>query len=71
MSAADYVLDNEEIRDMTGYSRPFYQMRVLSELGIPAKRRPDNSLIVMRMHCLHPIAQKAANDIPKLKSSRK
>lgn len=70
MSATDYVLDDDEIRDLTGYSRPHYQMRVLSELGIPAKRRPDNSLIVMRMHCLHPVAQKTDN-APKLKSSRK
>lgn len=70
MSAQDYTLTDEEIKEMTGYSRPAFQLRTLKELGIPARRRPDNSLLVMRMHCLTPVALQAVSG-PKLKSSRK
>lgn len=60
-----------EIKGMTGYSRPANQLKMLASLGIPAKRRPDNSVLVMRMHCMHPAAIQGAANAPKLKSSRK
>lgn len=72
MSAAvdELALPEDEIRELTGYSRPAYQIRVLKSLGIPARRRPDNSVLVLRMHLRNPVVI-AANDGPKLKSSRK
>jgi len=70
MSAQDYALTDIELKEMTGYSRPAYQLKTLKALGIPAKKRPDNTLLVMRMHCLTPVAQQAASG-PKLKSARK
>jgi hypothetical protein len=63
-------LSDAELTKLTGYRVPAYQMKVLKSLGIPARRRPDNSVLVMRMHCMHP-ATLPANDAPKLKSSRK
>jgi hypothetical protein len=67
-------LTEEEIVRMTGYRRPGKQMETLKALGIPARRRPDNSVLVMRVHCIYPVGspERAANDRPKLKSiSRK
>jgi hypothetical protein len=48
-------------------------MKLLKSLRIPARRRPDNSVLVMRMHCMHCMhpATLPANEAPKLKSSRK
>ena len=72
MSAESIALSEKELKELTGYSRPAFQMKILQDLGIPARRRPDNSLLVLRMHCLHPAAiAQAAKDGPKLKSSRK
>lgn len=70
MSARPLHLTEQEIEDMTGYHRPAYQMKVLQGLGIPARKRPDNSVLVLRMDCQHRRAP-VANDTPKLKSSRK
>ncbi|MFM0218235.1 DUF4224 domain-containing protein [Paraburkholderia caledonica] len=67
-------LTEEEIVRMTGYRRPGKQIETLKSLGIPARRRPDNSVLVMRVHCIYPVGapERAANDRPKLKSiSRK
>ncbi|WP_454826086.1 DUF4224 domain-containing protein [Paraburkholderia xenovorans] len=67
-------LTEEEIVRMTGYRRPGKQIETLKSLGIPARRRPDNSVFVMRVHCLYPVGapERAWNDRPKLKSiSRK
>lgn len=71
MDAQPIALSDDEIKELTGYARPKYQMRVLAELHIPARKRPDNSVLVLRMHCTTPVAQQAANDVPQLKSSRK
>lgn len=68
-TAADLILSPDELLKITGYARPSNQLRVLGELGIPARRRPDNSVLVMRMHCLHPVAMVKAE--PKLKPIRK
>jgi hypothetical protein len=72
MSAAvdELALPEAEIRELTGYSRPAYQLKVLKALGIPARRRPDNSVLVLRMHLRTPVMV-AGNDGPKLKSSKK
>ncbi|WP_248321984.1 DUF4224 domain-containing protein [Caballeronia sp. Sq4a] len=47
-------LTEDELERITGYKRPSKQMEMLKSLGIPARRRPDNSLLVMRMHCIAP-----------------
>lgn len=64
MSAQPIMLTEQEIKDLTGYSRPAYQMKVLKSLGIPVRRRPDDTLIVLRMDCISRTAQ-PANE-PKL-----
>lgn len=69
------VLDNQfeltdaEIIRMTGYRRPGKQIETLKSLGIPALRRQDNTVLVMRVHCIYPVGspERAANDRPKLK----
>lgn len=65
----ELTLSAEEIKGMTGYARPALQLRVLQSLGIPARKRPDNSILVMRMHCIHPAT--LVQQAPQLKSSRK
>jgi hypothetical protein len=71
MSAYDFILTEDELKGITGYSRPAFQERCLKKFGIPCQRRPDNSLIVLRMHCQNPAVQAAANDTPRLKRARK
>ena len=71
MDAQPITLTDQEIKELTGYSRTAYQLRVLAELHIPARKRPDNSVLVLRMDCTSRSAQQAANDVPQLKSSRK
>lgn len=66
----DLALSDIEIHEITGYARPTKQLEVLKSLGIPARRRPDNSVLVLRMHMVHP-ATVAAADEPKLKPIRK
>jgi hypothetical protein len=63
-------LSDSELTKLTGYRVPAYQLKVLKSLGIPARRRPANSVLVMRIHCRHP-STLPANEAPKLKSSRK
>jgi len=72
MNAApeDLALSEAEVKALTGYTRPAYQLKMLKGLGIPARKRPDNTVLVLRMHCLHPMRH-AVNDAPKLKSSRR
>ncbi|MYM25745.1 DUF4224 domain-containing protein [Duganella sp. FT135W] len=43
-----YTLSKEEIADLTRYRRPADQMRVLTDLGIPARRLHDNTVRVLR-----------------------
>lgn len=54
-------LTEDELQSMTGYRRPSKQMEVLRSLGIPARLRPDHSVLVMRMHCMSREAAEAAN----------
>jgi hypothetical protein len=68
----DAALSEEEIIRLTHYRRAAEQLRELERLGIPAKRRHDNTVCVLRMHTVHPSSpQASANQSPKLKSSRK
>lgn len=70
MNAQPITLTDEEIKDLTGYSRPAYQLRVLDEMHIPARRRPDNTVMVLRMHCTT-LPAPAADERPKLNLSFK
>jgi len=72
MSAAvdELALPEQEIRELTGYARPAKQLEVLKGLGVPARRRPDNSVLVLRMH-LRQVMPAAANDAPKLKLKKR
>jgi len=67
---SDLALSASEIREITGYARPSLQLEVLRSLGIPARRRPDNSILVMRMHCTHPAAATQA-PLPQRKSAKR
>jgi hypothetical protein len=60
------TLTEAEIYDMTHYRRPAEQLRALARLGIPATRRHDNTVCVLRMHLLQP-APKAEPPRPQLK----
>jgi hypothetical protein len=71
MSADEFALTEAEIKEMTGYSRPAFQIKCLKELGIPARRRPDNTVLVLRMHLREQAAILAAKDGPKLKMKRR
>jgi hypothetical protein len=44
------ILTPQEIQELTQRNRPGWQARVLEFLGIPFKRRPDGSLVVLRAH---------------------
>lgn len=63
-------LSQTEIEDLTHYRRAAEQLRKLREMGIPATRLRDNTVRVLRMHLMHPVAQ-IVSDRPQLKSSRK
>lgn len=69
------ALPQEELRELTGYARPSKQLEALKSLGIPARRRPDNTVLVLRMHMIHPVPMQVhasgPSTAPKLKSSRK
>lgn len=63
-------LTPDEIYDITHYKRAAEQLRELKVLGIPARRRHDNTVCVLRMHTMAPAANQPVNG-PSLKSSRK
>ena len=42
------ILSDEELRDLTGFTRADAQQRELDHLGIAYKVRRDGSLVVMR-----------------------
>ena len=44
------ILTPEEVRELTSRTRPAWQARVLDHLAIPYRRRPDGSLVVLRVH---------------------
>ena len=69
MNDDDIELSEERIKRMTGYSRPTYQEKMLRSLGIPCRRRPDNSLLVLRRDCV--TQSNIKTDHPKRKSERR
>jgi hypothetical protein len=48
-------LSEQEIIDLTGYTVASYQIKSFQKLGIPVLRRPNGSVLVMRMHCHYPV----------------
>lgn len=66
----DPVLSPDEIYGITHYRRAAEQLRELEALGIPARRRHDNTVCVLRMHAMQPSGGQAGRG-PTLKSSRK
>lgn len=54
-------LTEDEIVSLTGYKRPSKQLEVLRYLGVPARQRPDHSVVVLRMHCMSREAAEAVN----------
>jgi len=70
---SDLVLTPDEIIAITHRKRGAEQLRDLKAMGIPATRRVDNTICVLRMYVTVPTAAAtpAANDGPQLKSSRK
>ena len=62
-------LSPEEIYDLTRYRRAAEQLRELARRGIPAQRKRDNTVGVLRMHTMPGGAAPVSK--PVLKSSRK
>jgi Domain of unknown function (DUF4224) len=69
----DLTLSDDEIESITHCKRAKEQLRELERMKIPATRRVDNTVCVLRMYVTVPGAASAAaaNDEPQLKSSRK
>jgi hypothetical protein len=63
-------LSEDEIVRITRFRRPKKQLEFLTDMGIPAKLRRDNTVCVLRMHMRYP-TQQAANDAPKRKSEKR
>ncbi len=62
-------MTKEEIARITGYRQSQKQLEVLRSLGVPARLRPDNTVLVLRMHLTHP-ATLTTERRPQLKSAR-
>lgn len=50
------TLEPDEIYRITHYKRPAEQLRALAQAGIPAVRRHDNTVLVLRAHANNPPA---------------
>lgn len=70
MKMYDLTLSEEQLYQVTGTRQPTRQLKRLQELGIPAKRRTDNTVAVLLVHCTHPV-QLPESTKPQLKSSRR
>ncbi|WDZ97931.1 DUF4224 domain-containing protein [Herbaspirillum sp. WKF16] len=70
---SDLTLSEAEIIEITGYHRPKFQLQRLQEMGIPAHRRPDNTVMVLRVYATTRPATAAAPEKqePKLRLIRK
>jgi hypothetical protein len=62
------TLSASEIEQYTGKRRPTAQSKVLDALGVPHKRRPDGSLVVLRIH-IHYETQEKEQQTPALRLS--
>ncbi len=51
------ILSQAELVELTRYRRPKEQLRALAELGVPARRMRDNTVLVLRMHLVAPSTQ--------------
>ncbi|QDD62683.1 DUF4224 domain-containing protein (plasmid) [Herbaspirillum seropedicae] len=71
--AQPITLTEEEVVAITGYHRAAFQLRRLEEMGIPAHRRPDNTVMVLRVYATTRPAAEAAPEKqePKLRLIRK
>ncbi len=58
-------LTDDELYRITRYRRPLKQIEVLKKLGVPAFLRPDNTVLVLRMHMMQPTIQQPER--PRLK----
>ena len=67
------ALTPEEIYEITHCKRPKEQLRELARMRIPATKRIDNTVCVLRMYVTNPAALLATtgSDGPHLKSSRR
>lgn len=50
------ILTPEEIAELTDKVRFTAQARVLKDMGIPYRLRPDGSIVVFRVHLFHETA---------------
>lgn len=64
----DPVLSSDEIFSITHRKRAVDQLRFLEEIGIPARRRHDNTICVLRADLL---ARQAAANEPEKRPQRK
>ena len=64
----DLVLSREEIVEITHRKRPLEQLRDLIALGIPATRRHDNTICVLRADVT---TRRAAANAPEVRPQRK
>ena len=71
--AEPITLSEEEVVAITGYHRPKFQLQRLQEMSIPAHRRPDNTVMVLRVYATTRPAAPAAPEKqePKLRLIRK
>ena len=74
MDHQDPTLSPEEIYKITHCKRAKEQLRELARMRIPATRRVDNTVCVLRMYVTTPAAllnDQVGTDGPQLKSSRR
>lgn len=64
--SSSLVLSPAEIYELTHYRRPKEQLRALTEMGIPARLRHDNTICVLRMHVTQ-LTEKPEPRRPQLK----
>lgn len=67
----ELTLTPEEIYSLTHRKRAAEQLRELAKLRIPAARRIDNTVCVLRMHVTMLGTHTAAAPEPQLKSARR
>jgi hypothetical protein len=74
MDQNDPTLSPEEIYKITHCKRAKEQLRELARMRIPATRRVDNTVCVLRMYVTNPAALSSGQvgtDGPQLKSARR
>lgn len=69
-NAEKLYLSEDELYDLTRYRRPSNQLKMLQSLGIPARMRVDNTVLVLRMHLQYPTSMQSERK-PELKSSQR